>query len=93
MVSGILCYIRKEVLLDEMAVAMPWTELMTMIKAGHPSFDLNLMVRIHCMQQWFFKLSFGHNSRLRKLKSLSTTKICYRGLQLFNKIDGPNSRA
>ena len=51
---------RKEVLLDEMGQVMPWTELVALIaahapvaKTGRPPFDLEMMLRIHCLQQWF----------------------------------------
>ena len=51
---------RKEVLLDEMSLVMPWVELVTLIaghaplaKTGRPPFDLQMMLRIHCLQQWF----------------------------------------
>ena len=51
---------RKEVLLDEMTLVMPWTELVALIaahsqvvKTGRPPFDLEMMLRIYCLQQWF----------------------------------------
>ena len=51
---------RKEVLLDEMGQVMPWAELVALIGApapvartGRPPFDLEMMLRIHCLQQWF----------------------------------------
>ena len=51
---------RKEVLLDEMGQVMPWAELVALIaahapvaKTGRPPFDQELMLRIHCLQQWF----------------------------------------
>jgi IS5 family transposase len=51
---------RKEVLLDEMASVMPWADLVALIaphapvaKTGRPPFDLEMMLRIHCLQQWF----------------------------------------
>jgi IS5 family transposase len=51
---------RKEVLLGEMALVMPWAELVALIaphapvaKTGRPPFDLEMMLRIHCLQQWF----------------------------------------
>ena len=51
---------RKEVLLDEMGQVMPWAELVALIgvhapmaKTGRPPFDLEMMLRIHCLQQWF----------------------------------------
>ena len=51
---------RKEVLLDEMGQVMPWAALVELIaahapvaKTGRPPFDLGMMLRIHCLQQWF----------------------------------------
>jgi transposase, IS5 family len=51
---------RKAVLLDEMNLVVPWTELLSLIaphapraKTGRPPFELATMLRIHCMQQWF----------------------------------------
>jgi transposase, IS5 family len=51
---------RKQILLDEMDLVMPWSELLTLIaphapvaKTGRPPFDLAMMLRIHCLQQWF----------------------------------------
>jgi IS5 family transposase len=51
---------RKEVLLDEMGQVMPWAELVALIavhapltRTGRPPFDLEMMLRIHCLQQWF----------------------------------------
>ena len=43
-----------------MVQMMPWTELVALIgvhapvgKTGRPPFDLEMMLRIHCLQQWF----------------------------------------
>ena len=51
---------RRQVLLDEMNLVMPWAELVALItghspvaKTGRPPFDLEMMLRIHCLQQWF----------------------------------------
>ena len=59
---------RKQILLDEMELVMPWDELLALIaphapvakmghppvaKMGHPPFDLAMMLRIHSLQQWF----------------------------------------
>lgn len=51
---------RKQILLDEMEQVMPWGELLALItphapvaKTGRPPFDLAMMLRIHCLQQWF----------------------------------------
>ena len=45
---------RKQVLLDEMELVMPWAELLALItphapvaKIGRPPFDLFMMLRIH----------------------------------------------
>lgn len=50
----------KEVLLDEMGRVMPWAELVAVIaahmpvaKTGRPAFALEMMLRIHCLRQWF----------------------------------------
>ena len=47
-------------LLDEMEQVMPWGELLALItphapvaKTGRPPFDLAMMLRIPCLQQWF----------------------------------------
>ncbi len=39
---------------------MPWSELLALIalrapatKTGRPRFDLAMMLRIHCLRQWF----------------------------------------
>jgi len=51
---------RKQILLEEMNQVMPWADLLSLIaphapvaKTGRPPFDLALMLRIHCLQQWF----------------------------------------
>jgi IS5 family transposase len=51
---------RKQILLDEMEHVMPWGELLALIaphapvaKTGRPPFNLAMMLRIHCLQQWF----------------------------------------
>ena len=51
---------RKEVLLDEMGRVMPWAELVALMavyapvaRTGRPPFGLEMMLRIHCLQQWF----------------------------------------
>jgi IS5 family transposase len=51
---------RKAVFLDEMKLAVPWTELLSLIaphapraKTGRPPFELVTMLRIHFLQQWF----------------------------------------
>ena len=54
---------RKRVLLDEMNLVVPWADLVGLIKpfapgstgakAGRPSFPVEIMLRIHFMQQWF----------------------------------------
>jgi len=51
---------RKAVFLDEMNMVVPWSELLALIaphapraKTGRPPFELETMLRIHFVQQWF----------------------------------------
>ena len=51
---------RKAVFLDEMSLVVPWTELLSLIaphapraQTGRPPFELETMLRIHFLQQWF----------------------------------------
>ena len=54
---------RKRVFLDEMNLVVPWIELVGLIqpfacsgttaKGGRSSFDVETMLRIHFLQQWF----------------------------------------
>jgi len=51
---------RKAVFLDEMNLVVPWTELLALIaphapraRTGRPPFELETMLRIHFLQQWF----------------------------------------
>jgi len=51
---------RKQILLNEMEQVMPWGDLLALItshapvaKTGRPPFDPAMMLRIHCLQQWF----------------------------------------
>ena len=51
---------RKAVVLDEMNLVVPWSELLALIaprapraKTGRPPFELETMLRIHFVQQWF----------------------------------------
>ena len=51
---------RRQALVDEMTLVMPWAELVAMIAAhapvantGRPPFAIAMMLRIHCLQQWF----------------------------------------
>ena len=51
---------RKQILLGEMEQVMPWAELLALTapcapvaKTGRPPFDVAMMLRIHCLQQWF----------------------------------------
>ena len=51
---------RKAVFLDEMNLVVPWSELLSLIaphapraKTGRPPFELETMLRIHFVQQWF----------------------------------------
>ena len=62
---------RKQILLDEMEQVMPWGELLALIapyspvaKTGRPPFDLALMLRIHCLQQWFGLSDLGAEEAL-----------------------------
>jgi len=57
---------RKQILLDEMEQVMPWGELLALItphaplaKTGRPPFDMAMMLRIHCLQQWFGQSDLG----------------------------------
>ena len=62
---------RKQTLLDEMDQVMPWSELLALItphapvaKTGRPPFDLAMMLRIHCQQQWFGLSDLGAEEAL-----------------------------
>jgi hypothetical protein len=51
---------RKQILLDEIELVMPWGELLSLIapnapvaKTGRAPFELAMMLHIHCLQQWF----------------------------------------
>ena len=62
---------RKQILLDEMEHVMPWGELLALItphapvaKTGRPPFDLAMMLRIHCLQQWFGLSDLGAEEAL-----------------------------
>ena len=62
---------RKQTLLDEMEQVMPWCELLALItphaqvaKTGRPPFDLAMMLRIHCLQQWFGLSDLGAEEAL-----------------------------
>ena len=51
---------RRQVLLDEMTLVMPCAELVAIIvanapvaKTGRPPFAIEMLLRIHCLQQWF----------------------------------------
>ena len=57
---------RKQQLLDEMELVVPWAALVELIapyypegKNGRPPFALQTMLRIHCMQQWFSLSDLG----------------------------------
>ena len=59
--------LRCQKFLDEMSRVVPWNRLVGAIKpyyflndsngkgslGGRPAFDLELMLKIHCLQQWF----------------------------------------
>ena len=62
---------RKQILLDEMELVMPWGELLALItphapvaNTGRPPFDLAMMLRIHCLQQWFGLSDLGAEEAL-----------------------------
>jgi IS5 family transposase len=62
---------RKQILLDEMEHVMPWGELLALIaphapvaKTGRPPFELAMMLRIHCLQQWFGLSDLGAEEAL-----------------------------
>jgi transposase, IS5 family len=62
---------RKQILLDEMEHVMPWNELLALIaphapvaKTGRPPFELAMMLRIHCLQQWFGLSDLGAEEAL-----------------------------
>lgn len=62
---------RKAVFLDEMNLVVPWSELMALIapyspraKTGRPPFELETMLRIHFVQQWFgLSQARGHSNQ------------------------------
>ena len=61
----------KQVLLDEMERVMPWGDLLALIaphapvaKTGRPPFELAMMLRIHCLQQWFGLSDLGAEEAL-----------------------------
>ena len=62
---------RKQILLDEMGQVMPRSELLALItphapvaRTGRPPFDLAVMLRIHCLQQWFGLSDLGAEEAL-----------------------------
>jgi IS5 family transposase len=62
---------RKQTLLDEMEQVMPWGELLALIRphapeatTGRAPFDLAMMLRIHCLQQWFGLSDLGAEEAL-----------------------------
>ncbi len=62
---------RKQILLLEMEQVMPWSDLLALIaphtpraKTGRPPFDLAMMLRIHCLQQWFGLSDLGAEEAL-----------------------------
>ena len=68
---------RKQILLDEMDLVMPWGELLALIaphapvaKTGRPPFDLAMMLRIHCLQQWFGLSDLGAEGALFEARFL-----------------------
>lgn len=76
--------LRAEQFLSEMEVVVPWRKITKLIKphyysnkVGRPAYDLLLMVKIYCLQQWY------------NLADLSTEEAIYdrRSFQKFLKID------
>ena len=68
---------RKQVLLDEMERVMPWAELLSLIaphapvaKTGRPPFELAMMLRIHCLHQWFGLSDLGAEEALSEASYL-----------------------
>lgn len=62
---------RKQILLEEMEQVMPWDQLLALIaphaplaKTGRLPFELALMLRIHCLQQWFGLSDLGAEEAL-----------------------------
>ena len=62
---------RKQILLEEMEQVMAWGKLLALItphapvaKTGRPPFDLAMMLRIHCLQQWFGLSDLGAEEAL-----------------------------
>jgi hypothetical protein len=62
---------RKRILLEEMNQVMPWSDLLSLMaphtpvaKTGRPPFDLALMLRVHCLQQWFDLSDLGAEEAL-----------------------------
>ncbi len=62
---------RKQILLGEMEQVMPWGDLLALVvphapvaKTGRPPFDLAMMLRIHCLQQWFGLSDLGAEEAL-----------------------------
>ena len=52
--------LRAEKFLDEMKEVLPWRKITRLIKpyyysnkTGRPAYDLMLMVKIYCLQQWY----------------------------------------
>ncbi len=50
---------------------MPWAELLALVapcapvaKTGRPPFDVAMMLRIHCLQQWFGLSDLGAEEAL-----------------------------
>ena len=61
----------EQTLLDEMEEVMPWSELLALITphepvahTGRPPVDLAMMLRIHCLQQWFRLSDLGAEEAL-----------------------------
>ena len=61
----------KQIMLEDMDQVMPWPELLALItphepvaKTGRPPFNLAVMLRIHCLQQWFDLSDLGAEEAL-----------------------------
>ena len=66
-----LSHFCKQILLEEMEQFMPWGELLALMaphapvaRTGRPPFELALMLRIHCLQQWFGLSDLGAEEAL-----------------------------
>ena len=81
--------LRAEGFLSQMNQVVPWENIIDLInpyyhknKTGRPAYDLSLMIKIHCLQQWY------------NLADLSLEEAIYdrRSFSTFLKIDLMNDR-